>query len=169
MSGGFDDLLAANRAYAEGFDLAGLSPRAAKGLAVVTCIDTRIEPLAMLGLRPGDAKIMRNAGGRASDDALRSLVLAVNMLGVERVAVVQHTRCALVGTTNDELRADLGARYGPAVREWDFLPIDDHERVLQADLERIRACELLPPDLVLGGFVYDVDRGLLQGPVPGGA
>ena len=168
MSGVFDDLLAANRAYADGFDLAGLSPQAAKGLAVVTCIDTRIEPLAMLGLRLVDAKIMRTAGGRATDDALRSLVLAVNMLGVDRVAVVQHTRCALVGATNDELRDTLGERYGPDAHRWDFLPIDDHERVLRADLERIRACPLLPADLALGGFVYDVDRGLLQGPVSTG-
>jgi carbonic anhydrase len=157
----FDDLLAANREYAASFGLTGLAARAAKGLCVVTCMDTRIDPLRMLGLRPGDAKILRNAGGRVTDDVLRSLVLAVALLGVNRVAVVEHTRCAMVGTTNEELReqlGDLGARAG----EWDFLPIADHAATLTSDVERIRTCPLLPDDLVVGGFVYDVDTGLLR-------
>lgn len=161
----FDDVVAANREYAAGFTLAGLAARAAKGLAVVTCIDTRIEPLQLLGLRPGDAKIMRNAGGRVTDDVVRSLVLAVNMLGVDRICVVQHTACALVGASNDELRAKLGSRYGTDASGWDFLPIVDHDRALLADLAVIRACPLLPGDLELAGFVYDVETGLLRGPL----
>jgi carbonic anhydrase len=160
----FDDLIAANEKYAAGFELQGLAPQAAKGLGVITCIDTRIEPLQMLGLRPGDAKIMRNAGGRVTDDALRSLVLAVAKLGVNRVCVVQHTKCALVHADNDELRSELGAQYGADASGWDFLPIADHARTLQADVARLRACPLLPPDLVVGGFVYDVDTGLLRDP-----
>src|SRR5918995_630538 len=84
----FDDVLAANEAYADEFRLAGLEPVAAKGLAVLTCMDSRIEPLAMLGLRPGDAKILRNAGARVTDDVLRTLVLASYLLGVDRAMVV---------------------------------------------------------------------------------
>jgi carbonic anhydrase len=160
----FDDILGANRAYAATFTLGGLSPQAAKELAIVTCMDTRIEPLQMLGLVPGDAKIMRNAGGRVNDDVLRSLVLAVHLLGVRRICVVQHTRCALVGADNAALRADVGARAGADATDWDFLPIDDQDRVLAADVAAVRACALLPDDLVVGGFVYDVDTGLLDGP-----
>ncbi len=107
----FDDVLSANQAYSSGFRLAGLAPTAARGLAVVTCIDSRIEPLQMLGLAPGDAKILRNAGARVTDDVLRSLVLAVNLLGVNRVGVVQHTGCRMTGATNAELQESLGATY----------------------------------------------------------
>jgi carbonic anhydrase len=160
----FDDILEANRAYQSTFSLGGLSPRAAKELGIVTCMDTRIEPLQMLGLVPGDAKIMRNAGGRVNDDVLRSLVLAVHLLGVRRVCVVQHTRCALVGTDNDALRAVLLGHGGVDATGWDFLPIDEQDRVLRADVAAVRACPLLPDDLVVGGFVYDVDTGLLDGP-----
>ena len=94
----FDDLLEANRRYQEKFHDPGVGGKAGKGLAVLTCIDTRIDPLAILGLRPGDAKIIRNAGARATPDALRSLILAANLLNVSRVCVVQHTNCAMIGT-----------------------------------------------------------------------
>jgi carbonic anhydrase len=158
----FDDILAANRAYAEGFALAGLEATAAKGLAVVTCIDSRIEPLAMLGLAPGDAKILRNAGARVTDDVLRTLVLAVHLLGVQRVCIVQHTACRMTGTSNEALAATLAEKGGVDAAGWDFLPIDDNRRVLGADVERVRSCDLLPPDLVVAGFIYDVETGLLQ-------
>jgi len=158
----FDDVLAANRAYVTSFGLAGLAPVAARGLAVVTCIDSRIEPLAMLGLAPGDAKILRNAGARVTDDVLRSLVLAVNLLGVNRVCVVQHTGCRLAGASNEDLRATIGAAYEADAQEWDFLPIDDQHRVVEEDLGRIRTCALLPSTLGVAGFVYDVDTGQLD-------
>ncbi len=158
----FDDILAANREYSSTFRLAGLPPAAARGLAVVTCMDSRIEPLDMLGLVPGDAKILRNGGARVTDDVLRTLVLAVNLLAVDRVCVVQHTGCRLIGATNDELRATLGQEYGVDTAAWDFLPIDDQQRVLRADLARIRTCPLLPRELPVAGFVYDVDTGRLH-------
>ena len=134
----FDDVLSANRTYAESFGLAGLEPRAARGLAVVTCIDSRIEPLPMLGLAPGDAKILRNAGARVTDDVLRSLVLAVNLLGVDRVCVVQHTKCRDDRRIDAELQETLGATYDVDACGWDFLPIDDQHQVAGADVERIR-------------------------------
>ena len=158
----FDDLLAANRAYAEGFELGDLDAPAARGLAVVTCIDSRIEPLAMLGLEPGDAKIIRNAGARVSDDAIRSLVLAVHLLGVHRVAVVAHTDCAMSRSTEEELRATIGRRAGEDATGWDFLTIVDQQVTLAGDVERIRECPLLPDDLVVAGFVYDVHSGVLD-------
>lgn len=155
----FDDLIEANRAYASSFGLAGLEARARRRLAVLTCIDSRIEPLAMLDLVPGDAKILRNAGARVTDDVMRSLVLAVNLLGVDRICVVQHTDCALSATSNDVLRATVSRCTGADASAWDFLPIDEDDRVLRADLDRIRACPLLPRGLSVAGFVYDVETG----------
>jgi carbonic anhydrase len=157
----FDDLLDANLRYQREFHDSGVPGRAARGLAVLTCIDSRIDPLAMLGLRPGDAKIIRNAGARVTDDALRSLVLATNLLGVARVCVVQHTDCAMVGSTDDEIRAQIeGARQVDA-SGWEFLTSTDQLATMHTDLERIRACPLLPPDLEVGGFIFDVRTGEL--------
>jgi carbonic anhydrase len=156
----FDDLLEANRRYQARFHdrVAG---KAAKGLAVLTCIDTRIDPLAMLGLRPGDAKIIRNAGARVTPDALRSLVLATNLLNVSRVCVVQHTNCAMVGATDAELQAQIGSLRGVDASGWEFLTTLDQRATLRADLDLIRACPLLPPDLAVGGFIFDVQTGAL--------
>jgi carbonic anhydrase len=157
----FDDLLDANERYRTEFHDSGVAGVAAKGLAVVTCIDSRIDPLAMLGLRAGDAKIIRNAGARVTDDALRSLVLAANLLGVTRVCVVAHTECAMVGTTDEELRDRIGAMRNEDASSWEFLATTDQLATLRADIERIRACPLLPPDLDVGGFIFDVHSGAL--------
>lgn len=162
MTHAFDDILEANRAYAEHFSLAGLPAPARKGVAVLTCIDSRIEPLPMLGLEPGDAKIFRNAGARVSDDALRSLVLAANLLNVHRIMVVAHTDCAMSKTTDEELRETLGARYPEAeVDELKFLVMDDQHATLARDVARVRASKLLPAHVTVAGFVYDVHTGLL--------
>jgi carbonic anhydrase len=104
----FDDLLEANARYAESFALGHLEPRAERGLAIVTCFDSRIEPLQMLGLQAGDAKILRTAGGRVGSGELDSLSLASERLGVERIAIVHHTECAAPGITPAALRADVG-------------------------------------------------------------
>jgi carbonic anhydrase len=157
----FDDLLEANRRYRTAFHDSGVEGRAAKGLAVLTCIDSRIDPLAMLGLRAGDAKIIRNAGARVTDDALRSLVLAANLLGVTRVCVVQHTDCAMVGTTDAELRARIGSLRGVDATGWEFLASTDQLATLRKDIALIDACPLLPDDLEVGGFVFDVHSGEL--------
>ena len=157
----FDDLLEANRRYRTEFHDPGVEGKAAKGLAVLTCIDSRIDPLAMLGLRPGDAKIIRNAGARVTDDSLRSLVLAVNLLGVNRVCVVQHTDCAMIGCTDDELRARIGALRGVDAAGWDFLASTDQLATLRNDIGLIESCALMPPDLQVGGFIFDVHNGEL--------
>jgi carbonic anhydrase len=158
----FDDLIEANRRYREGFEDSGLAGKAARNLAVLTCIDSRIDPLAMLGLRPGDAKIIRNAGARATDDALRSLVLAVHLLDVTRVCVVAHTECAMVGTTDDELRERLTASGGVDASGFEPLAVPDPRTLLEADLAAIAAHPLLPEDLDVGGFVFDVRTGRLE-------
>jgi carbonic anhydrase len=161
----FDDLLEANRRYRTEFHDPGVAGTAAKGLAVLTCIDSRIDPLAMLGLRAGDAKIIRNAGARVTDDSLRSLVLAANLLGVVRVCVVQHTECAMVGPTEDEMRARISSIRGVDATGWDFLASTDQRATLHHDIALITSCALLPPDLQVGGFIFDVHSGEL---VPAG-
>lgn len=157
----FDDLLDANREYQKTFALRGLPGRAKKSLAVVTCMDSRIEPLAMLGLAPGDAKIFRNAGARVTDDVLRSVVLAVHLLDVRRICIVQHTDCAMTKYTDPELRALLHERTGEDTDGWTFRTLDDQHAALVADVATIEACPLIPDDVVVAGFVYDVESGSL--------
>jgi carbonic anhydrase len=154
----FDDLLDENARYVADFSLAGIQGRAAKEFALVTCMDSRIEPLAMLGLVPGDAKILRNAGGRVTDDVLRSLTLATNFLGVRRIAVMQHTDCALAGRTDEEIRAGipgLGADSGA----WESLAMPDPDGALRSDVDAVRACGLLPVGVVVEGWRYSVETG----------
>lgn len=155
----FDDLLEANRSYVSRFALAGLAPEAAKRFAVVTCMDTRIEPLPMLGLVPGDAKIMRNAGGRVTDDVVRSLVLATNMLQVRNIAVMQHTRCALANQSNAKVQAALSEAGVAEPSAIDWLAMEDPDACLHSDVERLRSCEMLAPGTRIEGWRYDVDDG----------
>lgn len=161
MSEPFADVLAANADYAVDFRLRGLPPMAAKGLAVITCMDSRIEPLAMLGLSPGDAKIMRNAGARVTDDVLRTLVLAVYLLGVERVLVVPHTGCRMAQSSDDDVHALIREKAGIDTRSLDFRTTSDQEASLREDVTRISAHPLLPPGLSVAGAMYDVDTGRL--------
>ena len=156
----FDDLLEANRRYQSDFQGSGVAGTAARRLAVLTCIDSRIDPLAMLGLRPGDAKILRNAGARAID-SLRSLVLAANLLGVNRVCVVQHTDCAMVGPSEEEMVATITAARGVDASGWEFQTSIDQVATLQQDIALIRSCPLMPPGLQVGGFIFDVHTGEL--------
>jgi carbonic anhydrase len=155
----FDDLLDANRRYRTTFTDSGVTGRAAKGLAVVTCIDSRIEPLAILGLRVGDAKIIRNAGARITDDTMRSLVIAVNLLGVNRVALLHHTECAMAGVSDDDLRERIGAASGADASGLELFTMTDQKAAAAADIERLRACRLLPAGVEVGAFIFDVHTG----------
>jgi carbonic anhydrase len=154
----FADVLAANGAYAADFRLGGLPARAGRGLAVLTCMDSRIEPLAMLGLGPGDAKILRNAGARVTDDVLRTLVLASYLLGVERVMVIAHTNCRMAADSEEDVHAAVEAAGGPDTRALAFLVAPDQEEALCADVERVRSSPYLT-GLRVGGFLYDVETG----------
>ena len=104
-AGDFDDLLAANKTYADTFALAGFDGVAKAGVAIVTCMDSRIDPLGLLGLEPGDAKIFRNPGGRVYEQAMEALVLGVHLLGVKRILVIPHTSCAMTKFDEAELQA----------------------------------------------------------------
>ncbi len=158
----FDDLLEENRRFAARFDGVGIPARAAKGLALVTCMDTRMDPLPVLGLRPGDAKIIRNAGGRVTPDALRSLILATRMLGVRRIAVMQHTDCALAFTTDQDIRQGLRAGGAPDAADWEFLAMPDPDADLRRDVDAVGSCPLLAEGVTVVGWRYDVRTGLIE-------
>jgi carbonic anhydrase len=144
-------LLGDNDAYAAGH-VSVADPRPSRRLAVVTCMDARIDVFAALGLRLGEAHVIRNAGGRVTDDVLRSLALSSHVLGVDTVVVMQHTKCGLAGVTDEELRRRTGADFG-------FFPIDDHARALHEDIEVLIAKPYLQPLELIAGFVYDVESG----------
>jgi carbonic anhydrase len=156
----FDDLYAANVKFAETFGNSGLTGRAARGLAVVTCMDSRIDPLGLLGLKPGDAKILRNAGARVTDDVLRTLVLAVVLLGVERVLVMPHTDCGMAKATDADVHAMANER-GIDTRSLEFHTVPDQNEALKHDLTRIRTFPFLPSEMPVGGAIYDVHTGRL--------
>jgi carbonic anhydrase len=135
-------LIDANRGYAAA--RANVTdPRPSRRLAVLTCMDARIDVFAALGLHLGEAHVIRNAGGRVTDDVLRSLALSTHVLGVDSVVIMQHTKCGLAGVTDEELRRLTGAGLG-------FFPIDDHAAALREDIEPLR---------VIAVFVYDVESG----------
>jgi carbonic anhydrase len=140
----------------QGAAAAGVSDaRPGRRLAVVTCMDARIDVFAVLGLRLGEAHVIRNAGGRVTDDVLRSLALSSHVLGVETVVVMQHTRCGLAGVTDEELRKLTGADLG-------FFPIDDHALALREDIELLASRPYLTPLKLITGVVYDVETGAID-------
>ncbi|MBI5309806.1 MAG: carbonic anhydrase [Actinobacteria bacterium] len=157
----FNDILTANAAYAEGHEELA-SGRARRGLAVVTCIDSRIEPLQALGLITGDAKIIRNAGARVTDDVLRTLIIATHVLGVNRIALMQHTDCGVANNTQQSIEQIVSAATGNSAAEIDFMTIDDQVQTLHADAERLRSCELFPEGIEVGEFIFDVHGGKIE-------
>lgn len=162
MPSPFEDLIAANRQYAANFNMGGFDGVARAGVAIVTCIDSRIDPLGMVGLRPGDAKIFRNPGGRVTDQALEALVLGAHILGVERILIVPHTRCTMASFSEGELQAKVSESAGDDASWQSFGAIDDPLAALARDVERVRAHPLIPETAAIGGFLYDVDTGLLE-------
>lgn len=133
-------------------------PRPSRHLAVVTCMDARIDVFAVLGLHLGDAHVLRNAGGRLTEDVLRSLALSCHLLGVDSVVLMQHTKCGLAGVTEDDL-ARLTGFEGP------FLPITDHAANLRDDIDLLINTPYLSAIRNVGGFIYDVESGEIDGVV----
>lgn len=166
MVNAFDDVLSANEKFASAFTDPELPGVAAHGLAVLTCMDTRIDPLAMLGLRTGDAKILRNAGARVTDDMLRTLVLSAYLLGVKRVLVVAHTDCGMSSKTEDQVHATIKEQSGIDSRSLHFAMVSNQESVLRADVQRIRSSPYLPAQTPVAGAIYDVATGRLRIVVP---
>ncbi|MDI9629751.1 MAG: carbonic anhydrase [Acidobacteriota bacterium] len=157
----FNDLLAANAEYAAHFDDHHFDGKAQAGVLMLTCMDSRIEPLGMIGLQIGDAKILRTPGAHLTPDALIGCILGVHALNVKRIMVVAHTRCAVASETDDSLRAVVAASSGRDVSELVF-GADPHQRArLVADVETLRNHELVGPFAEVGGFSYDVDWGRL--------
>src|SRR3954451_862611 len=144
-------LLDANEGYAAARANVA-DPNPSRHLAVLTCMDARIDVFAALGLHLGDAHVIRNAGGRVTDDVLRSLALSSHVLGVDTVVVMQHTKCGLAGVSDEELRRRTGADLG-------FFPIDDHAAALREDIEVLISKPYLQPLKPIAGFVYDVEGG----------
>jgi carbonic anhydrase len=158
----FDDLLAANKEFAADFQLGGFDGIAHAGVAIVTCMDSRIDPLNMVGLKPGDAKIFRNPGGRVTPQALEALVLGVHLLNVSRILVVPHTKCAVASNTERDLQVRVGKSAGQDVSWQPFHVIEDQIACLEEDVRRTRSHPLIPDSVKVGGFLYYVDTGLLD-------
>jgi carbonic anhydrase len=158
---GFEDLLAANAAYAARFAYGGFDGIAHAGIGVVTCMDSRIPPLEMLGLKAGDAKVLRSAGGRVTELTLTGLVLGVQLLGVRRVMIIPHTRCAMAAMTEDELRAKVEAAAGKPAGYLPLTVVPDQLEGLRRDVAAVREHPLIGDDILVGGFMYDVDNGRL--------
>jgi len=134
----------------------------AQHLAVLTCMDARIHPEQVLGLEIGDAHMIRNAGGRASDDAIRSLVISTTLLGTNEFAVIHHTDCGMLTFTNDDLRKKLAEEHGVDASDVDFLPFPELEQSVRDDVAMIKASPLLPADVEVTGWIYDVKTGKIS-------
>lgn len=157
----FADVLEANAAYASRFSNQRLTGQAARGLAVVTCIDSRIAPLEICGMAPGDAKILRNAGARVTSDVLRTLVLGVHLLGVTRVLVMPHTDCKMASADEAAMHQAIFESSGVDSRSLDIRTVSDQLAALRSDVTRIRSSPYLPDDLSVGGAIYNVRIGTL--------
>lgn len=159
---GFDDLLTRNRGYVAGFSLNGFDGIAHAGVAMVTCMDSRIEPLEMIGLKVGDAKIIRTPGGRLTPDALIGCILGVHLLGVERILVVPHTKCAMGSGDDADVIEKVRRATGADLSGMHLGASADQVARLEEDVARLRAHPLVRGRAVVGGFRYDVDTGELD-------
>jgi carbonic anhydrase len=156
-----DELLEANERFAEDFDRGDLPMPPARNVAVLVCMDARLHPETFLGLDIGDAHVIRNAGGRASDDAIRSLIISNKLLGTREYLVIHHTDCGMLTFTNDVLRDKLADETGADASDIDFLPFSDLEQSVRDDVQRIKESPYLPDDAPVTGYVYDVADGRL--------
>lgn len=158
----FADVLTNNKGFAADFTSRHLDGNAARGLAIITCMDSRIAPLAIVGMQPGDVKILRNAGARVTDDVLRTLVLATFLLGVNRVLVMPHTDCKMASATEPEIHQEIMRNFLVDTRSVEIRTVRDQVDALRYDVTRIRTFPLLAPGVVVAGAVYDVSTGKLQ-------
>lgn len=156
-----DEALEANEAYAARVEAIDRAAPPTRRVAVLACMDARLRPEDALGLALGEAHVIRNAGGRATDDAVRSLMLSSAVLGTRVAVVIHHTDCGLLGTTNEALRARVAEVTGHEAADTDFLPFDDAERTLRDDVRAIAGDPRLAFAEVTG-FIYDVRTGRLR-------
>jgi carbonic anhydrase len=158
----FLDILNANSQFVAEFQDEHLTGTARKGLAIVTCMDSRINPLAVVGMKAGDAKILRNAGARVTDDMLRTLVLATYLLSVDRVLVMPHTDCRMASGDEESIHRSIETKHGVDTRGVQFKMVTDQRAALAADVASIRGFEILPKTLKVAGAIYDVKSGRLE-------
>jgi len=151
----------ANEEYASSFEKGELSMPPAKHVAVLTCMDARLHPAEFLGLELGDAHVIRNAGGRASDDAIRSLAISQQLLGTNEVVVIHHTDCGMLTFSNDDLRKKLNQDLHADAEDVDFLPFKNLEQSVRDDVATIKNSPLLLKNIEITGFIYDVKSGKL--------
>ena len=157
-----DELLAANERYAASFNKGDLPTPPARKVAVLTCMDARLDPEKFLGLEEGDAHIIRNAGGRASDDAIRSLVISYKLLGTREFLVIHHEDCGMMTHTNEQIREALRRDLNADASGIDFLPFTDLDESVRKDVQAIRSSPLIADDIEVRGLVYDVKTGRLR-------
>ncbi len=157
----FDDILDSNKLFSSTFTSENLTGTAVKGLAIVTCMDSRIDPLRIVGMHAGDAKILRNAGARVTDDVLRTLVLATHLLGVNRVLVMPHTDCRMASTDEAGIHAAISKKSGMDTRSLDFATTSDQRAALLKDIVKIESYPLLANEVRVMGAIYDVKSGSL--------
>ncbi len=162
------ELLSANERYASTFSKGDLRMPPARRLAILTCMDARLHPEKFLGLEVGDAHVIRNAGGRASDDAIRSLVISHELLGTRQFVVIHHEDCGMLTFSNEQLRQKLREDMNADASGIDFLPFGNLDESVREDVERIRRSPLIPDDIPVSGFVYDVRSGRLREVVSAG-
>jgi carbonic anhydrase len=155
-----DDLLRANAEYAKTFR-GDLPIRPARRLAIVTCMDSRILPSRAFGLTEGDAHIIRNAGGRAKE-ALRSLIISERLLGTNEIVIIHHTDCGSIRFTNAEFQAQVKKELGADASHIDFLPFTDLEESVREDVAFLLSSPLIPANVIIRGFIFDVHTGKLN-------
>ena len=157
-----EDFLAANREWMREFPFGGLQVRPVRRLVILTCMDSRYTAQGVLGVEMGGAHVVRNAGGRVTDDAIRSLVLSAHALGTLECVIIHHTNCGLLDKTNEGIRAQVTEATGQDASHIDFLPFSDVAESVREDLALLRGCTLLPQGYRAIGFVYDVETGRLE-------
>jgi carbonic anhydrase len=151
----------ANDAYASSFSKGNLPMPPGRHVAVLVCMDARLDPARFLGLEEGDAHVIRNAGGRASDDAIRSLAISQQLLGTNEVVVIHHTDCGMLTFSNEDLRKKLKQDLNADAEHIDFLPFKDLEQSVCDDVATIKNSPLLLKNIEVSGFIYDVRSGRL--------
>ncbi len=155
------EFLKANKDYAANFQKGHLPMPPARHVAVLTCMDARLHPSRFLGLEEGDAHVIRNAGGRASDDAIRSLVISEQLLGTHTIVVIHHTDCGMLTFSNSDLRAKIKQDIHADADSIDFLPFGNLEQSVRDDVATLKASPLIPDNIEISGFIYDVESGKL--------
>lgn len=161
-SDAFSEEIAANAHYVKSFKYSELTGVAQKGLAIVTCMDSRINPLSVMGMKSGDAKILRNAGARVTEDVLRTLVLATYLLGVKKILVMPHTNCRMATNNESDIHEHIQKEFGVDTRSLEFKTVSDQNKALEIDVNRIRSYPFLNKGVIVGGAIYDVATGKIN-------